>query len=149
MRGFTTSSAILAVLVAILVPPAIALIYAAPQAPPVDPFPGLPPLSELARLPSADIAAHWSRIQHTVMHDAIAKSNDPSVARPLQSRYEDIAFETSRRMTWVNYILCARDPNASECLRRNCIFHLQGFDAYYTGLWPPPVPVEMIPENNP
>lgn len=156
MHRLTALSATLAAISGILVPPAIVLLGAAPLssvkvplAPPVDPFPNLPPLSELARLPSADIAAHWARIQRTVFDDATAKSNDPTLPRKLQSRYEDIAAETIKRMVWLGYIQGAHDLNISERLRRNCLMHLQGMDAYYTGKWPAPVPLELVPEEKP
>jgi hypothetical protein len=144
---------ILAVLFAMLVPPSIAWHQAAaigdPGVAAVDQFPNLPPLSELARLPSADIAAHWSRIQRTVLDDAQAKSANPALPRQLQSKYEDIVFETSKRMSWVNSIIGAHDSNLSERLRRSCIEHLQGYEAYWTGRWPPPVPVGLMPEEKP
>jgi len=119
----------------------------APATPAVDPFPQLPPLSELSRLPSADIAADWSKIQRTVFDDARAKANDPKLPRQLQSKYEDICFETGKRMLWVNKIRAAHDKGFSEQDRRHCLNYLQGFEAYYTGKWPPPVPVELMPED--
>ena len=156
MRRFSTSYAVLPVLLAILallVPPILGGHQAAPignrGVPAIDPFPNLPPLSERARLPSADIAAHWSRIQRTVFDDAQAKSADPALPRQLQSKYEDLAFEISKRILWVSNIQGAHDPNLDECTRRNCIAYLQGYEAYWTGRWPPPVPVELMPEDKP
>jgi hypothetical protein len=154
MRHFTTMSAMLAVLVAILAPPVIAWLQAAPLGgdlgpPRADPYPNLPPLSELARLPSAEIAKDWGRLQKVVRAEAIAKWHDRTLPAQLSNRYKEIASETRKRMEWVRRICIAHDPTADECTRRNCILGLQGYEAYYTGRWPPPVPVELMPENKP
>jgi hypothetical protein len=159
MRRFTKVFAIFAVFVAISVPPAIALLRAAPVgdpgAPPVapigDPFPDLPPLSDLARLPSAEIAENWSKLQRAVMNEAQAGMDDPTLPRQLQSRYEDIVVEVGKRMSWSNYIIGAHDITQPERMRRHFLQYLKviNIDAYNTGVWPPPVPFEMIPEKKP
>ena len=96
MKRFIKVFAIMAVLVAVLAPPVIAWLQASPLADPGalpvggpgtprgDPFPNLPPLSELARLPSADIVADWWRLQRAVMEEAKARMDDRTLPPELR-----------------------------------------------------------------
>jgi hypothetical protein len=159
MRRFTKLFALFAVFVAIFGPPVIALLRAAsigdpggpPVAPSADPFPDLPPLSDVARLPSVEIAADWYKLQRAVMDEAQAKACDLTLPRQLRSRYEDIILETSKRMGWCNYILAAHDKTQTELDRRHFLNHLKNTNirAYNTGRWPAPVPFELIPDKKP
>jgi hypothetical protein len=163
MQRFIKVSAIMAVLLAALLAALVfarlqpflsALLAPAPQRPsnggPVPPqddlYPMLPPMSALERLPSAEIAAEWGKIQRRVMDEAQSKIRDPKLPRRLWGRYQDIISETSKRMSWVSMICMAHDSNLDECMRRNCILNLQGYEAYLTGHWPDPVPSELIAE---
>ena len=113
--------------------------------PQVDPYPYLPPLSALERLPSLEIATKWGKLQRAVRKEAIAKMDDWQLSPPLRKRYQVIADETRNRMDLVTEIVLAHDTNLDECTRRYAIGRLQGFNAYWTGRWPPPIPVELIP----
>lgn len=114
-----------------------------------DPFPHYPPLSELRRLPTRDIAAGWMRLQQNTLAEADAKADDMALSRELRSKYQDLKFETMNRMLWCMKICRAHDNNLSERVRRNCLNWLSGMDAYYTGKWPAPVPLELMPEKDP
>ena len=161
MRRFITLLAIMAV---VLMPLALTLIprlqkallsmlllspqgarLEAPATPPEDPYPQLPPLSALERLPSLEIATKWGKLQRAVRKEAIAKMHDWALSPTLRKRYQVIADETRNRMDLVTEIVLAHDTNLDECTRRYAIGRLQGFNAYWTGRWPPPVPFELIP----
>jgi hypothetical protein len=120
-----------------------------PAPPQDDPYPSLPPLSALERLPSADTAAKWGKLQRAVMDMAQAKIRDENLPLQERSKYQDIIGETGERMLWVSMISIARDPSQDEQIRRCCIENLQGYEAYWTGRWPPPVPVGLMPEEKP
>jgi hypothetical protein len=148
------------VVVALLAPPTIALMQADPGQPSatlpvapvprlVDPYPDLPPLSDLARLPSADIAADWCRLQRKFVEEANAKSWDESLTPQLRAKYDRLGTEVMKNSWWASAILGAHQESLSEYDRRNFLSHLRRMEGYYTGRWPPPVPVGLMPENNP
>jgi hypothetical protein len=110
----------------------------------VDPYPNYPPLSELKRLPAANVAADWMKLQRKVIDEAKAKLADPKLELRLQVAYERLMREVARRMGWCNKIIAAHDTNLGDYWRKNCLAYLSGVDAYYTGCWPEPVPTELI-----
>jgi hypothetical protein len=159
MYRFTSLLPFLVVLLAILAPPVIALLPAAsigdpgvpPVAPGIDMFPDLPPLSDLARMPSGEIAAGWYKLQRAVMDELQAKGPDATLPPQLRSRYHRIINEVGDRMIGYNYIIAAHDKSYSERDRRHFLAYLRhrNMQAYETGVYPPPLTFGLMPQKQP
>jgi hypothetical protein len=83
------------------------------------------------------------------MDMAQSKLRDPTVPFEQHGRYLKIIHETGKRIDWVSNIIGAHDPKLDERTRRSCLEYLQGYEAYWTGRWPPPVPFELLLNRQP
>src|SRR5262249_14147550 len=80
MRSFCLVSLVVAVLLGVFLPPALAFWKVTPRPRVCDPYPELPPLSDLALLPTPEVITEWKNLQTKAVKAEEAKLSGLTLA---------------------------------------------------------------------